>query len=67
MTIDFSQVITQEDREEKLLQEQEEEARREAIDYLNSTDWYITRFVEVGTPVPEEITNERAKARLLFQ
>lgn len=31
--------------------------------YLNSTDWYVTRFTETGVPVPPEITAAREEAR----
>ena len=35
--------------------------------YLDSTDWYIVRFVERGIPVPEDISAKRAEAVLLCQ
>jgi hypothetical protein len=38
----------------------------EARFYLDSTDWYVIRFIETGVPVPEEITEARAAARLLI-
>jgi len=31
--------------------------------YLDSTDWYITRFTEAGVAVPAEVTTARAEAR----
>lgn len=45
-------------------QVEQEKINSEALNYLNSTDWYVTRFVEKGTPVPPEITAEREAARL---
>lgn len=36
--------------------------KQEAQSYLNSTDWYITRFVERGVAVPQEITQARLAA-----
>lgn len=46
-------------------QEQAEASDRlYSIAYLESTDWYVTRFAETGKPVPEAILEERAKARI---
>lgn len=36
---------------------------QEAQNYLNSTDWYIVRFVDEGIEVPEDIKIKRAEAR----
>lgn len=36
----------------------------EARAYLLSTDWYVTRWQENGTPIPVEISAERDAARL---
>ena len=33
-------------------------------EYLESTDWYVVRFVETGVPIPQEVFNKRAEARL---
>lgn len=35
----------------------------EAIAYLASTDWYVTRWQEKGVPVPAEVSAERDAAR----
>lgn len=35
----------------------------EALAYLASTDWYILREMDEGTPCPEEIKTARAEAR----
>lgn len=32
--------------------------------YLNSTDWYIARFTETGTPIPQDVLQKRKEARL---
>lgn len=37
---------------------------REAKEYLASTDWYIVRMLETGTPVPAEVTEKRALSRV---
>ncbi|MGF1706968.1 hypothetical protein [Enterovibrio baiacu] len=34
--------------------------------YLNETDFYITRKLETGSPVPQAIGAKRAKARALL-
>lgn len=30
---------------------------------LSATDWYVVRFLEIGTAIPEHITEMRIKAR----
>ena len=35
----------------------------EALEYLKSTDWYITRQAESGVAVPLDVTTARAEAR----
>ena len=32
--------------------------------YLNSTDWYVTRFVETQVAIPKDVLEKRAEARL---
>ena len=39
---------------------------QEALVYLNNTDWYVTRKMETGVEIPEEVTIKRAEARLLL-
>lgn len=34
-----------------------------ARNYLKNTDWYVTRFAETGTPIPQDILDKRAAAR----
>lgn len=31
--------------------------------YLDSTDWYVTRWLEKGVPIPDEISQKREEAR----
>lgn len=45
--------------EEELRVKQNQKARA----YLNETDWYVTRFAETGTPIPDEIRAAREAAR----
>lgn len=42
------------------------QAKAEAQAYLLSTDWYVVRFAETGTAIPQEVTEARAAARLLL-
>lgn len=35
----------------------------EALSYLNSTDWYVVRFMETGVNIPQEILSLRQSAR----
>ncbi|EOG7744630.1 hypothetical protein ACLIOE_003796 [Vibrio parahaemolyticus] len=35
--------------------------------YLRETDWYVIREQETGEPIPEEIKQNRAKARAEVQ
>lgn len=35
----------------------------EAQAYLNSTDWYVTRYVETSTEIPQEVRDKRIQAR----
>lgn len=43
--------------------ENQEDLNRDSKLYLNSTDWYVIRWQETGTPVPQEILDARAIAR----
>lgn len=38
-------------------------AEQEALRYLASTDWYTTRSVDTGVPVPTDVATKRAEAR----
>ena len=58
--IDFSQIVTAEARE---LAAARMEAQAAARSYLADTDWYITRRLENGAPVPREVTEKRQAAR----
>ena len=35
----------------------------ESLEYLKSTDWYITRHAETAVAVPDDVTTARAAAR----
>jgi len=40
---------------------------RQLIDYLASTDWYVIRALECGMPVPQDVSEARARAREAIQ
>lgn len=39
-------------------------AKKRARQYLADTDWYVTRYAETGTAIPEDIATARAQARI---
>lgn len=69
--------LTQEEQEEVLryiteIQENPDLTRQMAMNmqakaYLNNTDWYVTRFIEKGIPIPENIQFERQNARDIIE
>lgn len=49
-------------------QHSEEEIRMVRIEelqsFLKSTDWYCSRYVDIGTPIPDDIKQQRSNARI---
>jgi len=43
---------------------EQEKININALHYLSSTDWYVIRELETGVPIPQEIKDLRAAARL---
>lgn len=41
-------------------------AKSEARAYLAETDWYVTRKMETGEAIPDEVSTKRAEARALL-
>jgi hypothetical protein len=39
-------------------------AAKEGLEYLKSTDWYVIRNIETTAPIPLEVSEKRAAARL---
>lgn len=66
MNIDMSQIITAEAKQAQAEAEAAKAARVQAIAYLSQTDWYVTRYLETGVAIPEEVTTARAAARACF-
>ena len=40
------------------------DSKAEALAYLRSTDWYVTRKSETGKEIPEDVVAKRNAARL---
>ena len=51
--------------EEEVAAELAAHTKAEALAYLASTDWYVTRKAETGVEIPEEVSKLRAEARLV--
>jgi len=53
-------IITEED----IAADRQRNIRNTAKKYLADTDWYVTRYAETGTAIPEDIATARAQARI---
>lgn len=51
--------------DEEIAAELAAHTKAEALAYLASTDWYVTRKAETGVEIPEEVSRLRAEARLV--
>ena len=40
-----------------------QQEKAEARQFLNSTDWYVTRMQETGKSIPQDILDKRVSAR----
>lgn len=47
----------------ELKQQVQNKTNQEAKTYLDSTDWYVTRLTETGKDIPQDILDDREKAR----
>lgn len=50
--------------EEDIAADNQRTIRNTAKKYLADTDWYVTRYTETGTAIPEDIATARAQARI---
>ena len=50
--------------EEDIAADNQRTIRNTAKKYLADTDWYVTRYAETGTAIPEDIATARAQARI---
>lgn len=48
---------------EQIAQRDQERLNQTSLRTLNETDWYVVRFAETGTPIPDEIKAKRQAAR----
>ena len=49
---------------EQIIEGEAIRAKLVAKKYLADTDWYVTRYAETGTAIPEDIATARAQARI---
>lgn len=61
--INQDQILTAADKASQLAAEAEEAARGQALAYLAETDWHVTRMVETGVAIPNDVSKARAEAR----
>ena len=50
-----------------IIQQNIENIKQQQFKKLSKTDWYITRFIETGIEIPEEILEERKQIRLRYE
>jgi hypothetical protein len=54
----------QKEKKEKLKKvDDDEKIKQNLIQYLKDTDWYAIRYIETAKAIPEDIAQERQKAR----
>ena len=49
--------------DEQIAQQTQAKLNQQSLSYLAETDWYVTRFAETGTPIPEDVKQLRQQAR----
>lgn len=64
--IDFAAAITADEKARQAEALARTRQRTAARAYLDATDWFVTRFVETGKPVPDDISQERGAARQIL-
>ena len=42
---------------------EQDQINAESLQFLSETDWYVTRFVETGIDIPQDIKDQRQEAR----
>lgn len=63
MAIDLTGLITAEQKASQVARAEQERINAEARQYLDGTDWYVTRFRETGVEIPDDVRLERQAAR----
>lgn len=61
--IDWSKLQTAKERQNQAQAIKEEDVKTAAREYLAETDWYVARFAETGTEIPDDVRRQRAEAR----
>lgn len=64
--IDYSRLLTAEDRRDRERRRDAAHARAAARETLAHSDWMVIRAIETGKPVPPEVAQARAGARALL-
>ena len=59
----FKSIKTPADIEAEEQAQAADRARAEALAYLASTDWMVTRLAETGKPIPDDVAQAREDAR----
>ncbi|NHC62587.1 hypothetical protein GY634_13430 [Paenalcaligenes suwonensis] len=55
--------MTAEQKASQAVRAEQERINAEARQYLDSTDWYVTRFRETGAEIPDDVRVKRQAAR----
>lgn len=63
MAIDLTGLVTAEQKASQAVRAEQERINAEVRQYLDSTDWYVTRFRETGVEIPEDVRVARQAAR----
>lgn len=63
MAIDLTGLVTAEQKASQAARAEQERINAEARQYLDSTDWYVTRHRETGVEIPEDVRVARQAAR----
>ena len=56
--------VTQAELDDRAALAAEIAAEAKAMRELAETDWYVIRYLEVGTPIPADVTARRESARV---
>ncbi len=63
--VDWTKRETEADRKARAEAEAREAKRAAALSYLAETDWMVTRSIEIGKPIPDDVKAAREEARRL--
>lgn len=63
IAIDLSRIVTAADKAAEAAAAAAASRKLAARAYLAETDWYVTRFAETGTAIPDAVSDARKAAR----